>query len=187
MIHNQEFRFGLVVLFVLLFTRFESNAQDSFEFEFATYEYNSTRLDSKDDLKIYRYLKLYSDGKVEIMNEEGELSSVQIEKKLIDDLIDVTSSGINKFKNTVKPKPNQYYAGKYSFLKKDEESICFNPYGVDKQLKTALSNIVEAIKNKKATKESKSFEITDELIKSIKQTHNSSNLKPIAPPPPMSE
>lgn len=180
--------FKLFYLVVIIFVAKNSFAQVSPVIKFAVYEYQSKRLSTMDDVKVYSYLEIFSTGKVLMINEEGDAYLYNIEKSLVDSLLDATSQGLEFLRNKVKPKPNQFSAGYYSYIERDGETVCFNPYSPNEQTKRAIENIFLALNSESKSEVKHGAVVEKNLIESIKSAHAISNLRVIAnPPPDMSE
>lgn len=153
--------------------------------KFAVYEHQSQKLSSMDEVKVYSYLEIYSSGRVVEIKEDGVATIYQIDSALVDSINTATSEGLEYLRNKVKPKSNEFYAGRYSYIEKNNESVCFNPYSPDEQTKAAIQNIISALNSDSKSDEKSTATIEKELIESIKSTHSISNLRIIANPPPM--
>lgn len=175
----------VILLATLLFVLTDLKAQNNQEYICMEYEYNSARLASKEDVKIFGYFKLFPDGKVELINKNGSRRSIHIDKRFFLKLDSVTLVGLDHFRNKIPPKPNSFFAGQYSFLTNGIETLCFSDVEVKKELSQILKEIRMAIKEKKGVYQIGGIVISNELINQIKSTHSISNLLPIASPPPM--
>lgn len=46
-------------------------------FEYAYYEYDSLEFETRKDLKIYKYVRIYQDGLIEIRKEDGTVLALE--------------------------------------------------------------------------------------------------------------
>ena len=172
-------------LFFILITliSFSCGAQEEVAFEFASYQNKDLSESNIPIVKIHHYWRIYLGGKIEVIDRDGKCEIVQIDSSLISKLKVASVEGLEKFRNKTKPSANHFYAGYYSYLKMGDESVCFNPYDVDEDLKEALKNIEDAIETA-ANKNSTNSSLPENMTESIQDTHSKSNLKPNASPPP---
>lgn len=174
----------LILLVVLSFFN-DLKAQGKEAYLLLIYEYDSDRLSSKDEVKVFGYYQLFPDGKFEYTNKNGCFLDTQIDSKLYAELDSVTKSGLESFRNKLPPRPNRFYAGYYSFLMKGNQALCFNPYDINQEIKAVLLNIEAALEQQKIKYKVEVVGLEDEIIQKLKSTHDMANLSPIASPPPM--
>ncbi len=172
-------------LFVILVTiiSFSCSAQEEIAFEFASYQNKDLSKSNTPIVKTHHYWRIYTSGKIEVIDRDGKCEIVQIDSSLISKLQVATMEGLEKFRNKTKPPANQFYAGYYSYFKMGNETVCFNPYKVNEDLKKALKNVEDAIEGV-SNKDSGNCSLPANLVTSIQETHSKSNLKPNASPPP---
>lgn len=172
-------------LFTILiaFISFSCLAQGDIIYEFASYQNKEVTENYEPIVKVQHYWKIYSNGKLEAIDENGKCTEHMLDVAILKQLNASTKKGLEKFRNQTEPLPDHFYAGHYSFLKKGTETVCFNPYDVDKKLKKTLENIEKSIEKGKNHTVSKCT-LPENMSELIQKTHSKSNLEPNADPPP---
>ncbi len=171
----------LISLVVMLFS-FSCLAQNEIAYEFVSYQNKDLAKDNTPIVKIDHYWKIYASGKVQVIDRAGKCTELILDVAVIQLLDKATNDGLENFRNKTSPPANEFYAGYYSFLKKGDETICFNPYDVDDNLKKALQDIETAIKNGNGS--TSNCSLPENLTALIQTTHSKSNLRTNASPPP---
>lgn len=169
--------------FLLTLLSFTCLAQDKIAFEFASYQHRDIAKSDMPNLDIELYWKIDVNGKLEVISEDGKCAEIMLDITLLDKLNLATKNGLKTFRNDTKPPAHLFYAGYYSFLKKGEEAVCFNPHNVREDLKQALEAIEKTIEEKK-NQTTSNCDLPEKLPELIEATHAVSNLNLNAPPPP---
>lgn len=156
--------------------------------EYAVYEYNSDRLNSRDDIKVYEYFRIFENGYAEFISKE-EMYSTFIDQSKVQRFLGLSSKGVGSYLKPWDRYPNStYYSGKYSYLSVNSDDICYNAYYLDKELSNLWEEIREEIKNGDRNR-LKKYKIKNNIENRIKKRHDESDLLPIRNPPaePLSE
>lgn len=169
-------------LILITLISFSCFSQQEVAFEFAYYQNKESDQYNIPIVKVEQYWKIYSNGKIEVINIEGICTIFQLDSTIFNNLNTITQNGLETFRNKTKLQENQFYAGNYSFLKKGAQTVCFNPYDVEVSLKKVLTKIENTIKNQK-TNAFANCTLPLNLNELIQETHSISNLIPNADPP----
>ena len=158
-------------LLVILLISFSGIAQNEVAYEFASYQNKDITKSNVPIVKVHHYMKIYTTGKVEAINKDGKCSTHYLDSRLTNQLNTATAKGLEEFRNKMTLPENHFYAGFYSYLKMGEETVCFNPYNVEGQLKKALKDIENSIEEEKTNVRSNCSFPTN-LAQSIRDTHS---------------